>query len=186
MIDWTKLAIEIGSISASGEYGGTSFANSALEEIIGEQNIINGVKHIIEGRPGSELVMNVLQQISSLKALEIAYEEYKTSSGTEAAAAVWLIMHICHPRSKEWIEEFFLDSNVAVWGVGVLDQLLWSRSIEPEEVEHLVALAEQHEIENVREQAAFIRQYLRGRNRQTRVRRRTLRTNHYRKVHNRL
>jgi hypothetical protein len=186
MIDWTKLPIDIGSISESGERGGTHFAQRALEEIIGEQNIRNGVDHVLEGRPGAELAMNVLRQISSLKALEMAYEEYKTSSGQRAASAVWLIKHICHPRSKEWIDGFLLDGNVAGWGVGVLDQLLWTHSVEPEDVEHLIALAERHEIENVREQAAFIRRYLRARSYRTRVRRRALRINKHQKIHHRL
>jgi hypothetical protein len=163
MIDWTKLAVEVGSISESGERGGTYFAERALEEIMGEENLINGVRHVLDGKPGAELVMNVLRHISSLKALEAAYEQYKVSSGERAARAVWLIKHICHPRSTAWIEEFLLDDNVAGWGVGVLDQLLWSHSVEPEDVEHLIALAEQHEIESVREQAAFIRDYLRNR-----------------------
>lgn len=163
MIDWTKLAVDVGSVSETSERGGTDYAQRALEIIIGEVNINSGVEHILDGKPGTELAMNVLRQINSLKALELAYEEYKTSSGQRAATAVWLIKHIDNARSVEWIEEFLSDDNVAGWGVGVLDQLLWQHSIEPEEVEHLIILAENHSIENVRDQAAFIRQYLKDR-----------------------
>ncbi|MEO5953832.1 MAG: hypothetical protein ABIQ44_15325 [Chloroflexia bacterium] len=163
MIDWTKLAIDVGSITELGERGGSGYAQHALEEIIGEQNIINGVEHVLEGRLGAELVMSVLSYSHSLKALELAYKEYKTSSGQRAATAVWLIKQICHTRSIEWIEEFLSDDNVAGWGVGVLDQLLWKHSIQPEEVEHLIVLAEHHAIKQIREQATFIRQYLKDR-----------------------
>jgi hypothetical protein len=47
--------------------------------------------------------------------------------------------------------------------VGVLDQLLWSELIEPEEAEDLLRTAEQHENEAVRERAEFIRGFLRAR-----------------------
>lgn len=163
-IDWTGLAREVGSLQETDERGGTFFAELALESILGEENIRNAVNHILEFRPGSELAMNVLRHITSLKAIEMAYLAYKTSEGERAAQAVWLIKHIAHPQSQAWIREFLLDDNVAVWGIGLLDQLLWSWRIEPETVEDLLVMAENHQIENVREQAAFIRGYLKGRN----------------------
>lgn len=185
MIDWTKLAIESGSISESGEYRGGNFATRALDLIIGEENIRNGVIQFIEGTPGHAVVSDVFRAISSVMALEIAYEEYKKSSGVSAVMAVTLIQDIRNTRSLEWIEEFLQDDNVAVCGVGVLDQLLWYSLVEPEEVEHLIALAERHKIENVRKGAAFIRQYLRDRSRLSRLRRRIGSTSRYRKVNNR-
>jgi len=61
-----------------------------------------------------------------------------------------------------WISEFLEDEDalVQVWGIGVLDQLLWSNLIETESAEMLLRTAEQHRNHSVREQAAFIRSYL--------------------------
>ncbi len=159
-IDWLKLARDVGSLRDDGESGGTRFAQVALESILGEANIRNAVDLILASPPGNELAMNVLQHIMSWQATEMAYEAYKTSTGARAEQAVWLIKHIAHPQAQAWIEEFLLDDQVAGWGVGVLDQLLWTGRVEPEAVENLLVLAEQHHIANVREQAAFIRSYL--------------------------
>ena len=48
-------------------------------------------------------------------------------------------------------------------GSGVLDQLLWSELIVPDEAEDLLLTAEQHENKAVRERAEFVRGFLRGR-----------------------
>jgi hypothetical protein len=49
------------------------------------------------------------------------------------------------------------------WGIGVLDQLLWSEPIEPNEAEDIRRAAEQHANEAVRERAEFIRSFFRAR-----------------------
>lgn len=159
-IDWIELAHEVRSLDEGAERGGTLFAELALEHILGEANIRSAVELVLEPRPGFELAMNVLRHIMSWQAAQMVYDAYKTSTGDRAAMAVWLIKHIAHPKSQAWIREFLLDDNVAGWGIGVLDQLLWTRRVEPEAVEDLLALAERHHIENVRDQAAFIREYI--------------------------
>lgn len=53
--------------------------------------------------------------------------------------------------------------NVAGWAVGVLDQLLWRERIESQHFEHILVAAERRASEGGREQAAFIRDYRRGR-----------------------
>jgi len=162
-LNWEDLARQVGSLSADGELGergGTHFAELALERILGEAVIRDTVAHILEYEPGSELAMNVLQHITSWVATEIAYQEYKSSTGERAARAAWLIRHIAHPQSVEWIREFLLDDNVATLGMALPDQLLWSQRIEPDTVEDLLRLAEGHPIPNVREQVAGVRGYL--------------------------
>jgi hypothetical protein len=163
-IDWIQLARDVGSIHDNGESGGTAYAQAALERIIGEENLRDAVEVAISSRPGAELTMNILRYIHSKRAAEIAYEHYKAGH-KNADLAVWLIKHLAHPCSVPWIEELLADPKVAGWGVGVIDQLLWNEHVEVVDVEHLIVQAEAHEIENVREQAAFIRSYLADRSR---------------------
>ncbi len=162
VIDWTALAVEVGSIHPTGEQGSDLFTQRALAQIIGAENIANAVELILGFQPGSELAMNVLRYISSQEAAELAYQAYRHSSGEPAGRAVWLIKHIAYPHSLLWIEGFLRDDNVAGWGIGVLDQLFWTHRIDPEDavVMALLDLAAQHQNENVREQAAFITTYL--------------------------
>jgi hypothetical protein len=164
-IDWVKLAREVGSLRDDGESGGTRYAQLALERILGEANIRHAVDLILDAVPGAELTMNVLQHIMSWQATEMAHEAYKTASGARASMAVWLIKHIAHPQALPWVQAFLLDDAVAGWGIGLLDQLLWTYRVEPEAVEDLLVQAERHHIENVREQTAFIRSYLKERQR---------------------
>ena len=163
MTDWTQLARDVGSLQGTNESGGTRYACQALEQLLGEARIRETVEHVVAMHQGSELAMNVLRHIQSKRAAQIAYETYRGSSGDRASRAVWLIKHISHPSTVTWVPEFLADPNVAHWGVGLLDQLLWDRRIEPEDFEHLLVAAERHASESVRKQAVFIREYLRGR-----------------------
>jgi hypothetical protein len=162
-VDWEALARQVGSLSGGVEQGGSDFAELALEQILGEAAIRDAVDIILDYRAGSELASSVLWRITSRLGTDVAYEEYESSSGERAARAVWLIKHIAHPRSLEWVRKFLRDDNVAVWGVALLDQLLWTSRVEPEAVEELLQIAERHAIPNVREQAAGIRGYLAAR-----------------------
>lgn len=87
--------------------------------------------------------MNVLSHIESERAAQIAYEVYRSASGNRASMAVWLIKHIAHPTTIAWVSELLADPNVAGWGVGLLDQLLWRERISPGDAEHLLVAAEQ-------------------------------------------
>jgi len=98
--------------------------------------------------------------LRSRRATELAYDAYRSATGTRATQAVWLIKHIAHPVAAGWIEEFLRDDAVAGWGVDALDQLLWRRRVAPEDVEHLLAMAERHGEKGVREHASFIRRYV--------------------------
>jgi hypothetical protein len=76
--------------------------------------------------------------------------------------AVELVRVVADHRALSWVAEFLddEDSHIQVWGVGVLDQLLWSHLIEPEAAEDLLRMAERHQNEAVRERAEFIRSFL--------------------------
>ena len=68
-------------------------------------------------------------------------------------------------RALPWIPEFLHDSDpdIQAWGIGVLDQLLYSELTWPDEAEKLIETAELHQNNLVREGAERIRRYLRTR-----------------------
>lgn len=99
-----------------------------------------------------------------MKATLYAYEIYKSSTHERADRAVWLIKQLAHPVSYEWIEEFLNDMNVIGWGLGVLDQLLWTRQIPfDEKAEKLLHLALTNSEGQMADQIDFIRSYLQAR-----------------------
>jgi hypothetical protein len=161
-VDWRELASRVGSITDHGERGGTAVARLALEAMLGDDTLRGAVEHALSFEPGAELAMSVLAHVRSLRATELAYALYKSSSDERAGRAVWLIKHIAYPRALAWVEEFLADDRVAGWGVDVLDQLLWTGHVDPDDPEalRLLGLAERHPSGHVRERAAFIRRFL--------------------------
>lgn len=161
-LDWEALARDICSTNQYEERGGSEYAQQALGLIIGEQNTYNAVRLIITWQPGSGLARSVLRYIHSVRAMEIAYQEYKTGNKEYAASAVGLIKDICHPRALDWVYEFLRDDEVAIWGIGIIDQLIWSNTIKWDDprVASLLEVAKSHHDENVRRQAEFIQEYV--------------------------
>ena len=164
--DWTQLARQIGSLRDDGsESGGDSFAQQAFDEIFGDEWIESTVEHIISFKRGRELAMNCLRYLHSTKATKYAYHIYKTSEGERADQAVWLIKHLANPIAFDWIEEFLNDKNVIHWGIGVLDQLLWTEQIPyDDKAKSLLELAKTNSNGQLIEQTDFIKQYLQERN----------------------
>ncbi len=52
------------------------------------------------------------------------------------------------------------DAGIQLWGIGLVDQLLISDLVEPEEAEIFLKKAENHTNPQVRKTADFIREYL--------------------------
>jgi hypothetical protein len=164
-VDWAALALELGTDFPGGSETGTDVARLALETILGEQNIARAVELRLTFGSGYNVAESVLRHIRSERATDLAYAAYKGSTGERAVQAVALIWEIGHPKALDWIEEFLADDNVARTGIGVLDALLFRHAIDEvdDRVDRLLTVAEHHEIEYVREQAAFIRSYLNAR-----------------------
>ena len=164
--DWKQLAKQLGSLHDDGsECGGDSFAQQAFDEILGDEWIESTVEHIISFKGGGELAMNCLRYLHSTKATLYAYKVYKTCEGEKADRAVWLIKHLANPISLNWVEEFLTDKNVIHWGVGVLDQLLWTEQIPyDDKAKSLLLLADSNSNGQLKEQTDFIRKYLDERN----------------------
>jgi hypothetical protein len=162
-IDWEKLATTLELITENGEQGSSEAARRALELLIGEDAMRSSVDYYIAGRPGAELARSVLWQLHPWSAMQYCYEIFKGPRSLEdRRMAVELIRVVADHRAIAWVKEFLQDkdTHIQVWGVGVLDQLLWSRLIEAEEAEDLLRMAERHKNEAVRERAEFIRRFL--------------------------
>ena len=143
---------------------GTHRAQKALETILGDEWISEAVEKAIDyNGHSSELAMNCLSHISSLKAAKMAYEIYKTDKDEDRRRmSVWLIKHMHVKESYEWIEEFLNDKEVIGWGLGVLDQLLWCDVIdyEDERINYLLDIALLNSAGELSVNVDFIRRYL--------------------------
>jgi hypothetical protein len=164
--DWKQLARQLGSLRDDGsESGGDDYAKKALDEILGDEWIESAVEHIVSFKRGRELAMNCLRYLHSTKATNYAYRVYKASDGERADQAVWLIKHLANPIALEWIEEFLNDKNVIHWGLGVLDQLLWTEQVlYDDKAKSLLELADRNSKGQLKEHTDFIRQYIEERN----------------------
>ena len=149
--DWKEIALRVGSLHKDrSESGGDSYGQA--------------VDHIIAFRSGSSVATNCLRLIHSQKAAIYVYEIYKSSIGDRADRAVFLIKDLAHPISFQWVEEFLNDVNVIHWGLGVLDQLLWTKQIPyDDKVEALLQLAMANSGGQLANRVDFIRSYLQAR-----------------------
>lgn len=163
--DWTLLAKRLGSLKEDGsESGGTSYAKLALEDILGEEWILSTVDFILTYKKGSELALNCLVHLETEKAVQYAYKLYKNNTGEIKQDAVWLLGKIAHPASFQWVEEFLNDPEVLSWGLGLLDQLLWTEKIQPDNrTADLLDLAILNSEGALAKKVAFIREYLQER-----------------------
>jgi hypothetical protein len=162
-IDWEELASRLGLLTADGESSGSDQARRALELILGEDALRASVDYYLAYGRGSELARSVLWQLHPWSAMSYCYEIFKGPHAIETRrTAVELVRVVADRRALPWISEFLADkdADIQAWGVGVLDQLLWSELIKPEESEDLLRAAEQHANEAVRERAEFIRGFL--------------------------
>lgn len=165
-IDWQALAIEVGALKEKGETGSSAFALRAIEILLGENNLRQAVEFYIKLKPGSELARSVLWLLHPFSAMKHCYDIYKSDAPLQdRRQAVELLRVVADRRAVGWIVEFLEDEDEEIqgWGAGVLDQLLWSGLVQPEEVEPLLQKAEVHENSYVKERAEFIRGFLQKR-----------------------
>jgi hypothetical protein len=169
MIDWEKLAEDVGSRKNGQESGSRDYAQAAIERIIGVENIRQAVDHYVAGDPGSGLIRSVIWRIHPFSAMERCYEIYKHDPDLEnRRMAVELLRVAADRRVLPWIEEFLNDEDQSIraWGFGIVDQLLWSELVWENEAAHLIELAEKSSDDYLREKAVFVRGFLRERKEQ--------------------
>jgi hypothetical protein len=164
-INWDELAFTVRLSMPHGQTAGSDAARRALEMILGEETLRSGVDYYIAKEPAYELVRSILWLLHPSGAIarcrELAMPPNELAT---RRSAVELLRVVADRRALPWVSGFLddPDSQIQVWGIGVVDQLLFSNLIEPEEAEDVLEKAERHESAAVREQAESIRSYLRG------------------------
>jgi hypothetical protein len=94
------------------------------------------------------------------------YEIYRSGTDVDTrCAAVELLRVVGDRRALSWVQEFLDDSELGIqhWGAGVLDQLLWSGLVEPDECVKLLESMGAHPNARVRAIAEWIHSFLRKR-----------------------
>lgn len=163
-IDWTALARQLELLNGGSERYSTDHAREALEIVIGEPAIRATVDHHITRAPGSALAMTVLQLLRPWTAMAYCHEIWRSSRPIEERrSAVQLLRMVADHRALNWVGGFLDDGDGAIqcWGIGVLDQLLWSGLVPAEDAEPLLVRAENHSNPVVRDKAEWIRGFLR-------------------------
>ena len=161
-VDWARFARQMGSVDDSHERCSTMMACAAIEELIGEEVIRAAFNAVFELEPGMTLAEYILVHISSVKALEMAYERYRTGHPTDRAFAVEFIAKLRQPRALDLIPTFLAEDTVVSEGLTVWENLLdspfvdWSRV----PVEDWLALAEKHATGDTSERTQAIRREL--------------------------
>lgn len=160
-IDWARLAVAVGALEAEGgqEHGGTSYACQAIETLLGEEALADAVDHYIAGHPGSELARSVLWHIHSPRAMERCHEIYGSKAPLASRRlAVELLRVVADARALPWAREFLddPDEQIQAWGIGLLDQLVFSKLVHPNDCPDLFNAALSHKNPHVREKAEEI------------------------------
>lgn len=165
VVDWEALDRQVRAFE-DGEGCSSGMAKQAIEILLGEEKLKSAVDYYISGKPGSELARFVLWQIRPWSAMKYCYDIYKSEEDIEdKRMAIELLRIVGDRRALEWVGEFLddPDAGIQIWGVGLLDQLLWSNLIEPEEAKTFLKRAKNHTNSQVRETAKFVRKYLKDR-----------------------
>ena len=170
-VNWDELRVALRLEMIDGDPSGSAAAQRALELILGEETLRQSVDYYVAVRPARELVRSVLWLLRPWSAMIRCRELSQLPNEIETRrSAVELLRVVADERALPWVSEYLDDADPGIqqWGIGVLDQLLWSELVEPEEAEEVLERAACHENEAVRDRVEFIRSYLRDR-RESRV-----------------
>jgi hypothetical protein len=169
-IDWERLAAELGTIRDTSavsrtETGSFELARQALERIIGPERFAEAVEHYVSFRPGFELARSVLWSVRPWSAMAHCHAIFDSDSNlNRRRAAVELLRVIADRRAVVWIDEFLADPDpeIQVWGIGVLDQLIFSALVDESACARVLSHAERHANPEIRATALEIRRRLNG------------------------
>ena len=166
--NWPDIAKLVGAIDDTGKESGSSdMARSAIEQVIGEDFMRSAVHYYIESKPGWELIRNVLWQIQPYSAMKECYKIFTESrSEVERASAIELLRVVADKRVLKWIPNFLSSDSpgAQAWGIGIVDQLVFSHICYEEDVKDILSQALNHENKYVREQAEEINKMIKNRN----------------------
>jgi len=165
-MDWKSLAHDLG-ITRDGRRGTTvDDYRRALELLVGEDVIRSGVDYYVAGGDGMDLVAGVLSRIRPRSAMERCYQIFRSEADVHAKrAAIDLMRMVADRPALAWVPEFLSDPDQGVqnWGIEVVEQLLWTGTIDEAEGEAVLAQAERHPNEHVRTVVERTRAMLRKR-----------------------
>ena len=162
-IDWKDIAGRVGSLRDNGERGGTRYATKALAMLLGDDALVEAVDYYVSQLTGSELARSVLWLLRPPAAMRRCYQLYREATDRETrVTAIELLRVVADRTALPWVKEFLADADedVQTMGAGVLDQLLWSEKVEPDECETLLRLMRDHSNQHVRETHAWIMGFL--------------------------
>ena len=170
-IDWPGLATQLGSIGAESdgtrtERGGASVARAALELLLTRREVVGAVDHYVSLMPGFELARSVLWLLRPWSAMLRCRELFSTPGDLQVRrSTVELLRVVADRRVVPWVPTFLADPDLGIqsWGIGVLDQLVFSGLADAEEVRPLIELALTHENESDRRVARDIEERLEAR-----------------------
>jgi len=160
-IDWKKFAEELELLAKNKEVASSKDAATAVEMLIGKERLSASVDYYVSERKGSELARAVLWLLHPWSAMKRCYEIYSSSGKPEhRASAVELLRVVADKRALKWIKEFLDDPDPTIqnWGIGIVDQLIFSGRIYQEEAAQLLEVAERHSNEYVRGVAKKIKE----------------------------
>lgn len=159
-IDWQVLAEGIG---ADPNQGGDRTARQAVAFLLGDEAIRRSVDWYVEGRPAAEHARSVLWLLQPDAARSRCLEIYRTDPDPEhRRSAVELFRVVATADDLPLVGEFLADADPAIqlWGIGVLDQLLFGGHVDADDAEPFLQVAAQHPHPQVREKHAYLREYL--------------------------
>ena len=165
--DWKALARDLGCIDDDGQESSSSDkAKQAIEILLGEDFLKSAVRYYMSKGAGSELLRGVLWQLHPYSAMEECYLIFNTTDDVQTKRdAIELLRVVADRRVLEWVPEFLShdDNGVQNWGIGVIDQLVFSELCDEKEVAEIIDGALSHKNEYVQEKARDIKSALAAR-----------------------
>ncbi|MBV6622940.1 MAG: hypothetical protein KI793_08310 [Rivularia sp. (in: Bacteria)] len=158
--DWVNIAKEVGAIGENGdECSSSTMAREAIEILLGKDNLKEAVRYYVAHKPGSELLRSLLWQLYPYSAMEECYRIFNESSNLdEKIDAIELLRVVADKRVLKWVPDFLEHENTGIqnWGIGIVDQLLFSHLCDDEDVIEILDKARNHSSQYVREKAELI------------------------------
>lgn len=161
-IDWSELARDLKMVHS----GSTHNAKRAIEVVLGEDNLRAAVDAYVCFGDGAELARSVLWHLHPWPAMQRCHEIYLSGSEIrERRRAIDLLRVVSDGRVLPWIRQYLddPDQEIRLWGVGIIDQLLFARLIDQRQCVELLAYARQHEDPQVRDKVVEIDEQHAGR-----------------------
>jgi len=171
-IDWTAVMHAIGATYESPNEsvvmraGGTQVAQRALAALIGENNLRAAVDWYVDLQDGFEVARSVLMHLQAPAARERCVEIYRSDADRHRrVCAVQLFRDLAVREDLPLVAEFMTDPDeeIQIWGICVLDQLVWHDHVDDAEADPLLLQADSHPNPRVRERGEFIRGVIEGR-----------------------